>query len=130
MMILVVVAWIFSDNEYDSWWMVFPVLLLIGFGIFFSPVQDLAIDQDNFYFLESSPAIFLNKERAFKISRMKSITSASDVNASDDTGKYSTIIEMTFDDGSVQQLKVTMLSRDISEYIETVNQMISRQLAG
>ena len=123
---IVAVFWIFGDNEYDSWWIIMPILIVVFIMMLAAPVEDLAITERELFYLRTSPLKTFSKARRFDIGRMQSIEFSCAKGMSDEN-KDETIIKMLFRDGSAENIKVGLLRKDVDLYVGRVKGIIESQ---
>ena len=130
--LLFLLLWESVDQGTEYSWIKYLVFTVLVFGIATAPVDDLAVDKNNFYHFRKSILPLLSKTTKFEISKIKSIRSGGQHTESMEFLQFLTMnniggrrntIELTLTDDSYRSLDVAIYRKDLQTMVSKVKEL-------
>lgn len=124
---LLFLSWESIDEGSEYSWIKYLIYIILVFAT--APVDDLAVDNNNFYYFKTSILPVLSKVTKFEIVKIKSIRAGGKHTEGSDILQFLTMngggrntIEITFIDDSYRSLDVAIYKKDMQTIISIVKE--------
>lgn len=124
-----------AENPWDYWWIKYAIFIATSFGLFFSPVDDIAVDQKFLYHIRRSLLKTRTKVDKYEISKIKSLrclgvhapglTLYEMVGTSRRPNFETNTVEITFKDDSYKSLELAIYKKELIFYVSKVRERLS-----
>jgi len=128
--ILFATAWEISEDPWDYWWIKYAILIFFSLGLFLSPIDDIAVDDQFFYHIRRSLLKSRNRVIKYDLSTIQSIRclgihvkgfsvhelAGTNHQVSNETNT----LEISFKDGTSISLELAIYKKELIFYAEQV----------
>jgi hypothetical protein len=129
--------WIYSveakDNGTEYYWVKYCLLGILTMYIFCRPKDELAVDEENLYYMKKSILPLLNRTTQYGISKMKSIGCGgffdTDTELLGRARPTRNRLEIIFKDNSSRSHDVTIYKSELRVIVNTVSRLINQSSA-
>lgn len=132
--VFLVTAWEIAEDPWDFWWIKYAILTFISLGLFLSPVDDIAIDDNYFYHIKRSLLKSKNKIDKYDISTIKSVRclgvhvpglSLQEMAGTNrQLSTETNTIEITFKDGTYKSIELAIYKKELIFYAEKIRERL------
>ncbi|HNQ13591.1 MAG TPA: hypothetical protein PKM16_10325 [Bacteroidia bacterium] len=130
--VLLVIAWESAEDPWDYWWIKYAILTFLSLGLFLSPVDDIAIDDNYFYHIKRSLLKSKNKVDKYDIATIKAVrclgVHVPGLSLQEMTGTNRQLstetntLEITFKDGTYKSLELAIYKKELIFYAEKIRE--------
>ena len=132
--VFLVTAWEIAEDPWDFWWIKYAILTFLSLGLLLSPVDDIAIDDTNFYHIKRSLLKFKDKIDKYDLTTIKSVrclgvhvpglSLQEMVGTNRQLSTETNTIEITFKDGTYKSLDLAIYKKELIFYAEKIRERL------
>lgn len=132
----IAMAWELSEDPWDYWWIKYAILTFFTLGLFLSPIDDIALDDQYFYHIRRSLLKSLDKVIKYDIStihtirclgvHVKGLSMHEMVGTNRQLSTETNTVEISFKDGTYKSLELAIYKKELIFYVEQIRERMSQ----